>query len=144
MEKHHLIQVMMKSGSTHQKGNLEDSVLNHLSMENDSLEEHQASNAGTPEVESTERMIPRLEHADEATRKAVQWELRKMKTTEWMRCTRLGMGERRHVRWRPVWKDEGGPISSVEAKIFFLSLVTVAVMFVPFGALAVHPEFLIG
>ncbi|EEC71471.1 hypothetical protein OsI_03725 [Oryza sativa Indica Group] len=41
MEKHHLIQVMMKSGSTHQKGNLEDSVLNHLSMENDSLEEHQ-------------------------------------------------------------------------------------------------------
>uniref|UniRef100_A0A0E0FT39 Phytocyanin domain-containing protein n=1 Tax=Oryza nivara TaxID=4536 RepID=A0A0E0FT39_ORYNI len=155
MEKHHLIQVMMKSGSTHQKGNLEDSVLNHLSMENDSLEEHQASNAGTPEetrasnagtpeVESTERMIPRLEHADEATRKAVQWELRKMKTTEWMRCTRLGMGERRHVRWRPVWKDEGGPISCVEAKIFFLSLVTVAVMFVPFGALAVHPEFLIG
>lgn len=41
MEKHHLIQVMMKSGSTHQKGNLEDNVLNHLSMENDSLEEHQ-------------------------------------------------------------------------------------------------------
>ncbi|KAL5227624.1 hypothetical protein ABZP36_015889 [Zizania latifolia] len=38
------------------------------------------SNVGTPEVKSAEKTTPRLEHADEARRKAIQRELRRMKT----------------------------------------------------------------
>uniref|UniRef100_A0A0D9VFK7 Homeobox domain-containing protein n=1 Tax=Leersia perrieri TaxID=77586 RepID=A0A0D9VFK7_9ORYZ len=50
-------------------------VLHQDNQGNDS-----SSNVGTPRVKSAEKMVPGLENADEARRKAVQRELRKMKT----------------------------------------------------------------